>query len=309
MGAVLDLIHKLALNEDSEEMVARVFTATTHSMQEHGFSESPAFECRIAEFERNGAKTIVGIVIFYQTYSSYTSRLGLYIEDLFVEAAARGKGAGRALLQEVARIAQDRACTRVDLAVLSSNPARGFYHRLGFQHRTPFLFYRLTDSSIGSLAEGTSEDSNAFHFRDPEAGGEWLTASVNPPDDGLSELERSDAAIAVVTEFSDCFNARDIQGVEACLQFPHLILSGEKLSTWDGPGAMTAADFDALANGSGWYRSVYHRIDPILTSPRKVHLVVEYSRETRDGFEISRHRNVWTVTFEFGRWGIKQRSY
>jgi hypothetical protein len=67
--------------------------------------------------------------------------------------------------------------------------------------------------------------------------------------------------------------------------------------------AMTQA---ALA---GWHHTAYQEKQVVLVSPRKVHLLVTYSRNRADGSIITEHRNVWIVTWQDGHWGIKQRSY
>ena len=60
---------------------------------------------------------------------------------------------------------------------------------------------------------------------------------------------------------------------------------------------------------AGWRRSTYHDKRVVLSSPNKVHLLVDYSRDGEGGAVLSRHANLWIVTFEDGRWGVKQRSY
>lgn len=116
------------------------------------------------------------------------------------------------------------------------------------------------------------------------------------------------AAIACVEAFTERFNARDPEGMDALLHFPHVILDGEKLMVWKEPGRLAPTFFDDLA-ASGWRRSTYHAQQAVLVAPRKVHLRLEYSRDGEGGAILSRHANLWIVTFESGRWGIKQRSY
>ena len=116
-------------------------------------------------------------------------------------------------------------------------------------------------------------------------------------------------AIACVEAFSACFNARDLAGMDARLHFPHIILSGEKLMIWEKPGQLPSSFFPDLMASTGWDHSVYQKQQAILVSPHKVHLLVDYSRNRGDGSIITRHRNLWIVTEENGRWGIKQRSY
>ena len=116
-------------------------------------------------------------------------------------------------------------------------------------------------------------------------------------------------ALECVEAFTDRFNARDLAGMDALLHFPHIILSGETLTVWDGPGQLPDTFFDNLTATTGWHRSKYREKRIVLVGPRKVHLLVEYSRDDAAGRPITLHRNLWVVTFDAGRWGIKQRSY
>jgi hypothetical protein len=116
-------------------------------------------------------------------------------------------------------------------------------------------------------------------------------------------------AISCIDRFTNRFNARDLAGMDALLHFPHVILSGEQLVIWDEAGQLPASFFDDLVRTTGWAKSTYQRKDAVLVSPRKVHLLVEYTRDRADGSVISRHINLWIVTSGHGRWGIKQRSY
>jgi hypothetical protein len=130
-----------------------------------------------------------------------------------------------------------------------------------------------------------------------------------PVDDDIGEAAMVSAAIECVEAFTDRFNARDLEGMDARLHFPHVILSGEQLVIWDKPGQLPSTFFDDLSKSSGWHHTRYQAKRPALVSPRKVHLVVEYTRNRPDGSVITSHRNLWIVTFDRGRWGIKQRSY
>lgn len=116
-------------------------------------------------------------------------------------------------------------------------------------------------------------------------------------------------AMHCVAAFTDRFNARDLVGMDEHLHFPHIILSGEKLVLWARPGQLPASFFDDLHRVTGWVRTTYHRKEVVLVSPRKVHLLVDYTRDQADGSVASRHHNLWVVTLDGNRWGIKQRSY
>lgn len=115
-------------------------------------------------------------------------------------------------------------------------------------------------------------------------------------------------AITVVETFTSHFNNQNIAGMDALLHFPHIILAGESLVLWEAPGQVTQAFFDEL-KALGWARSEYLEKRPVLVGENKVHLLVTYTRSREDGSVITRHENLWIITRQDGRWGIKQRSY
>ena len=117
------------------------------------FGATPRCEVLIAE--RDGVS--LGFALFFHNYSTWEGRSGLYIEDLFVDEAARNGGVGRALMAAVARLASERGCARVELAVLDWNPAREFYHRLGMRHMTEWLPYRMDGDAVTALAAEAPE--------------------------------------------------------------------------------------------------------------------------------------------------------
>ena len=124
-----------------------------------------------------------------------------------------------------------------------------------------------------------------------------------------SDIAGVQEAIRCVEAFTAQFNARNLKGMDALLHFPHIILSGEQLIVWTEPGNLPTSFFDDLHLDTGWVETRYQRKDVVLVSPRKVHLLVKYTRNRADGSTVSTHSNLWIVTFDDGRWGIKQRSY
>lgn len=134
-------------------------------------------------------------------------------------------------------------------------------------------------------------------------------ALFQPRADNGPEAQMVAAAVACLNGFTSRFNARDLAGMDAYLHFPHVILSGEELVIWEEPGKLPASFFDELSRETGWAETRYQRQEAVLVSPRKVHMHVVYSRNRRDGSVISSHGNMWIVTCEQGRWGIKLRSY
>ena len=136
-----------------------------------------------------------------------------------------------------------------------------------------------------------------------------LSAVFVPAGDDADTDAMIRAAVATTDAFTDRFNARDLAGMDALLHFPHVILSGEELIVWEAPGRMPSTFFEDLERTTGWVRTTYVERRAVLVNVRKVHLVVDYTRDRADGSVISRHRNLWIVTWDEGRWGIKQRSY
>jgi GNAT superfamily N-acetyltransferase len=95
-----------------------------------------------------------GFALFFQNYSTFLARPGLYLEDLFVRPEYRGHGIGRKLLARLAKIAQERQCGRVEWAVLDWNEsAIGFYKSLGAKPMTDWRVFRLRGEALQKLAE------------------------------------------------------------------------------------------------------------------------------------------------------------
>ena len=143
---ILQLIRDLATYERAPDDV----TATEEQLRDVLFREKPAAEVLLA-FEN---ETAVGFAVFFQNFSTWLGRPGLYLEDLFVKPEERGKGYGRALLVHLGRIARDRGCGRMEWAVLNWNePAIQFYRKLGAKPLDEWTVYRLTGHDIEALAE------------------------------------------------------------------------------------------------------------------------------------------------------------
>jgi ribosomal protein S18 acetylase RimI-like enzyme len=95
----------------------------------------------------------VGFALFFHNFSTWQARRGLYLEDLFVKPDHRGRGIGKALMVELARIAEERGCSRIDWMVLDWNrPAIDFYRAVGATAMDEWTTYRLTSDSIRNLA-------------------------------------------------------------------------------------------------------------------------------------------------------------
>ena len=143
---ILELIRELAIYERAPDEV----TATEQQLVDVLFGEKPAAEVLLA-FEKEAP---VGFAVYFFNFSTWLGRPGLYLEDLFVRPEQRGKGCGYALLVELAKIARDRGCGRMEWAVLDWNePAIQFYRKLSAKPMDEWTVFRLTRDGIDRLAK------------------------------------------------------------------------------------------------------------------------------------------------------------
>ncbi len=113
--------------------------------------ESPNPVIRVLIADWNGEPA--GFALYFFNFSTFVGRPGLYLEDLFVRPALRSLGLGRALLRELARVAEARGCGRMEWAVLDWNePALKFYQTLGARQMKEWIIHRLTPVEIAKLA-------------------------------------------------------------------------------------------------------------------------------------------------------------
>jgi GNAT superfamily N-acetyltransferase len=145
LPAIAELIRGLARFEKLEHEV----TMTEELLAKGLFGERPYAETLLAEEDG----TPVGFALFFHNFSTFLARPGLYLEDLFVLPEYRSHGIGRALLGELARVAVERGCGRLEWAVLDWNrDAIAFYERLGARPNSEWTVYRLTGEALRSLA-------------------------------------------------------------------------------------------------------------------------------------------------------------
>ncbi len=142
---ILALIRALAEYERAPGEV----TATEADLVRDGFSGTPRFFVEIAEW--NGEP--VGFAFWFFNYSTWQGRPGLYLEDLFVKPAMRGRGIGKALLVHLARLAVAQGCGRFQWQVLDWNePAIEFYRSLGAKPLDEWITMRMSGPDIDVLA-------------------------------------------------------------------------------------------------------------------------------------------------------------
>ena len=98
---------------------------------------------------------VVGFALFFQNFSTFRGKPGIYLEDLYVRPAARGHGVGKQLLAWLARTALERGCARLEWAVLDWNaPSIGFYPGLGAVALDDWTVMRMTGAPLERLAQG-----------------------------------------------------------------------------------------------------------------------------------------------------------
>lgn len=142
---ILELIVALA----EYEGIADGVVATEARLRESLFGARPDAEVVLAVA---GAET-VGFALFFHNYSTLLARRGLYLEDLFVRPAWRGRGVGRLLLAHLARLAVERGCGRFEWWVLDRNePAIRFYRSLGAEPMSDWTVYRMAGDALSHLA-------------------------------------------------------------------------------------------------------------------------------------------------------------
>lgn len=141
---IFGLIYKLAIYEKLEKDVV-----TTHEELRKQIFENQYAEVLIAE--ENGIP--VGFALYFFNFSTFLGKPGLYLEDLFIETEHRGKGYGKALLSELAKIAKEKKCGRMEWSVLDWNtPSIEFYKSLGAKPMDEWTVFRLTENDIENLA-------------------------------------------------------------------------------------------------------------------------------------------------------------
>ncbi|KAH8829389.1 acyl-CoA N-acyltransferase [Flagelloscypha sp. PMI_526] len=123
---LLDLITELAVYEKSPELVK----ATPELMRKNIFEKGYAQALLAFEGTLENPGQALGVALYFFNYSTWTGKPGLYLEDLYVSEASRGKGLGTAFFAELGKIAQEKGCGRVDWQVLKWNtPSIEFYEK------------------------------------------------------------------------------------------------------------------------------------------------------------------------------------
>ncbi len=145
--AMVALIHELAAYERAPEQVQ----VTDEALETALFGAAPAAYAHVAV----DATEVVGLALWFRSFSTWLGRPGVYLEDLFVTPAARGRGLGKGLLQALAQECAEHGYGRLEWSVLDWNtPAHGFYRSVGAQPMDEWTVWRLTGTELSALAYG-----------------------------------------------------------------------------------------------------------------------------------------------------------
>lgn len=150
LDTIIELIHALAEYEREPEAVR----LERETLRAHLFGPRPYAEVVLAETAEGSS---AGFALFFHNFSTWEGRPGIWLEDLFVRPEYRGHGYGKALLAELARLAVERGCARLEWSVLDWNePSIAFYRGLGAVAMDEWTTYRLSGEALAALA--TRED-------------------------------------------------------------------------------------------------------------------------------------------------------
>ena len=154
--------YRFAVREDVPLILAMIRELADY---EGLLSEVVATEAVLGEwlFDRRGAEVLfalapdgaeVGFALFFHNFSTFLGRGGVYLEDLYVRPEHRGRGYGKGLIRQLARIAKERGCGRLEWWCLDSNtPSIDFYLSLGAEPMSDWTVYRLTGETLARLAD------------------------------------------------------------------------------------------------------------------------------------------------------------
>jgi len=153
-ATLLQLIRGIA---EYEKMSGEVKNST-RAIIRTGFGKRPYFEAILCEVKKDRQWQAVGFALYFYTYSTFTGKPSLYLEDLFVQPSWRGSGMGKALFLRLVRTATQKGCGRMEWSVLNWNrPAIDFYLRLGAEAMKEWTVYRLDEEALSRLITITKE--------------------------------------------------------------------------------------------------------------------------------------------------------
>ena len=145
----IPLIHWFVRALASYERLEDEVVATIELLDKNLFGENSYAKTLIAEWEGTPA----GFALYFYNFSTFLGQPGIYLEDLFVKPDFRGLGIGKSLLRELAHMAVEQGCGRLDWAVLDWNePAIQFYKKIGSETQHEWTGFRLSGEALRSFA-------------------------------------------------------------------------------------------------------------------------------------------------------------
>lgn len=142
---MLECVRALAVYEKEPDAVK----TTAEDLRQALFGEHPSVFAHVVEKDAR----IVAIAVWFLTFSTWTGRHGIYLEDLFVREEERGHGYGKALMKALARVCAERGYQRLEWSVLDWNePALGFYRSLGAAAMDGWTVHRVSGDALARLA-------------------------------------------------------------------------------------------------------------------------------------------------------------
>ena len=143
------IIHQFVIELAQYEKADDQVTATIDMIRSSIFGSNGAIDARICEYDGEP----IGFAVFFYNYSTWQGKKGLYLEDLYIAPAHRGKGAGKAMLQHLAKLAIEQDCGRFEWSVLDWNsPAIDFYESIGAQPKDEWIMYQLAGQRLTAFA-------------------------------------------------------------------------------------------------------------------------------------------------------------
>jgi len=160
-----DLVIREALADDCELIIALIqeladyeklsheVEATTENLRESLFGSNRYAEVLIAEYQG----LPIGYALFFHSFSTFTGRPGLYIEDIYIKPRYRGRGYGKLIMSHIASLAVERNCSRLEWSVLDWNaPSIAFYRSIGALPMDGWTVQRLSGQSLENLASSAN---------------------------------------------------------------------------------------------------------------------------------------------------------
>ena len=158
-----DIAEVLALlrNFAEYEKLSEYCTATADRFRVALFGDGAVVQGLVA----HSGDVLAGYALFYPNFSSFRAELGMYLEDIYLRPEYQGGGNGKAMVQEIARIAADRGFERIDFQVLDWNtPAIEFYKKLGAVSNDEETHFKFSGDAFATLASRSKSRSEIKDF-------------------------------------------------------------------------------------------------------------------------------------------------